>query len=874
MLSQSEKNDTTKGTRNHKFFNGNFGDLQRECLSHMTSNGIPFFGQLITDGEIHRFSIDKKLNEPDEWYKAFSGMSNNGNSYLYCMYGSWSEGSKFEFKSWINTSIEDERERQEIQESLNKKRKEAEQQLANEKEKRIKNAQKYWNETKENHFHEDHTTYLKLKQVKSFGLRFGLDFQGNAVLVIPIRNINDEIQAVEFIFKDGVKRIHGVKQGNFQLIGQVSEKSKIIVVEGYATGASAHEANNDPVVVAFDCGNLDPVIANLKTKYPNNQIIIAADDDRGTKNNPGRTKAEESVKKHDCLMILPYFPDDFSLPNGKIPTDFNDLHVHFGLDEVKRQLTENKNMFGREFLFGQKDKSTCDWSEPKPIKASLYSVPPFDSEILLPEVLRNWVVDEANRMPCPPEFIAAAVIVSLGAVIGARCAVKPKSNDSWLIVPNLWGGIVGLPSTKKSPAINAALKPLNRLILLAEQEQRLAIDEYVATKTVFEARKEAIELRIKTEAKKSKNCDLDSIVKELLTHQQEAPKKPILRRFKSNDTTIEKLGELLKDNPAGLLILRDELVGLIASWDKAGHEGDRAFYLEAWNGNSSFDTDRIGRGHVLIPNLCTSIFGGIQPDKLTSYLEQSANALANDGMVQRFQMLIYPDHRAWEWCDFIPDKDACDKAYAVFEAIGNTDLIAWGASPSDDYVKFPSFNFDMEAQQIFIEWSTELNRERLPNEDNPLISQHLAKYEKLFSALALIFHLVDCATSRSNGSIKVQSARRAAAWCEYLEAHARRCYGLLADDGLRSAQALADKLCQGKLSTGFTSRDVRRNQWRYLTTEDAVQAALDWLEDEGWLRANEVGGTGPGTGRRTYRYDINPKLKKMDKSKNDNDELV
>jgi Protein of unknown function (DUF3987) len=79
--------------------------------------------------------------------------------------------------------------------------------------------------------------------------------------------------------------------------------------------------------------------------------------------------------------------------------------------------------------------------------------------------------------------------------------------------------------------------------------------------------------------------------------------------------------------------LRDELVGLIATWEREGREGERAFFLEAWNGNQSFDTDRIGRGHISIPNLCASVFGGIQPDKLTVYLEQAAHALANDGML-------------------------------------------------------------------------------------------------------------------------------------------------------------------------------------------------------------------------------------------------
>jgi uncharacterized protein DUF3987 len=311
--------------------------------------------------------------------------------------------------------------------------------------------------------------------------------------------------------------------------------------------------------------------------------------------------------------------------------------------------------------------------------------------------------------------------------------------------------------------------------------------------------------------------------------------------------------------------VRDELVGLIASWDREGREGERAFYLEAWNGNTSFDTDRIGRGSIFIDNLCASILGGIQPDKLIGYLEQTQNALANDGMLQRFQLLVYPDHRPWEWRDRVPARQAREKAFAVFEQLADFDPVAWGAAPADAFAKFAHFCFDAAAQALFIDYSRDLHCVRLAAEEHPIIAQHLAKYDKLFPALALILHLVECAATGRRGPVTVHSALRAAAWCDYLEAHARRCYGLLIDDGLRAAQALADKLRQGKLADGFTARDVRRNQWRYLTTDEAVQAALDWLEDEGWLHSEAVGGTGPGTGRRTWRYRINPKATRADK---------
>ena len=229
-------------------------------------------------------------------------------------------------------------------------------------------------------------------------------------------------------------------------------------------------------------------------------------------------------------------------------------------------------------------------------------------------------------------------------------------------------------------------------------------------------------------------------------------------------------------------------------------------------------------------------------------------------------MLVYPDPQRWEWRDRAPDKAARDAAFAVFEKLADFDPLAWGAAPADDFAKFSHFRFSDEAQAIFIEWSEDMHCGRMPNEDEPIIQQHLAKFDKLFPTLALVFHLVDCAVHRVRGPVTKEVALRAAApWCEYLEAHARRCYGLLKDDGLRAAQALAAKLECGKLEDGFTLRDVRRYQWRNLTTDEAIQAALDWLEDEDWLRSEPTGGTGPGSGRRTLRYRIHPRSRASEK---------
>jgi hypothetical protein len=388
------------------------------------------------------------------------------------------------------------------------------------------------------------------------------------------------------------------------------------------------------------------------------------------------------------------------------------------------------------------------WPKLEPINAELKPVPPFD-RALLPEALRPWIMDEAERMPCPPDFVAAAAIVMISSIVGARCGVRPKSHDSWTVVPNLWGAVVGLPSTKKSPAIAAAMKLLGRLIEIVQKTHEHELQEHAIKKAIHEAKIELMEARLKAlmkaAAKDGNGEDPEKLARALQELRAEEPTPPPVPRFKSNDSTVEKLGELLRDNPRGLLIVRDELVGLMASSEREGREGDRAFFLEAYNGDQSFDTDRIGRGHIHIPNLCLSLFGGIQPDKLTAYLDMATGALDNDGMLQRFQVLVYPDRRNWEWRDEAPDPSARERAYDTIERLANFVPVAWGANPAGQYDKFPAFQFTDDAQQTFIEWSIELHDRRTRDESDPLVQQHLSKYDKLFPALALLFHLERCA---------------------------------------------------------------------------------------------------------------------------------
>lgn len=492
-------------------------------------------------------------------------------------------------------------------------------------------------------------------------------------------------------------------------------------------------------------------------------------------------------------------------------------------------------------------------SPPQDIESSLPPAPAFNSK-LLPQPIAEWVLDEADRMNCAPDYIAASLIVSLGSALGARCAMKPKRYDDWIVTPNLYGGIVGEPSSKKSPAASAATRFLNLLEAKEAQTHKDNMTTYEAEMAAYDAQQQAIKANMKKAATGKKSADsMTAAIHDLKS--LEPPEEPVQRRFIVNDSTVAKLGDLLVNNPQGLLVFRDELVGLLSSWDKEGSEGDRAFYLEGWNGTGSFTIDRVQRGSLFIQNLCLSILGGIQPELLERYLSEMSNSLDNDGRFQRFQMLVYPEAVGWKWTDRYPIKEAREYVRGVFEHLAYADFTQIGAYPATDYIKMPHFIFSEEALSLFIQWSEELNTVLIPQEDNPLMRQHYGKFEKLFCALALILHL----SNGDTGDISRGAAIRAAAWCEYLAGHAKRVYGLIETSRVKTAKALGRKIKEGKMHDHFTARDVQRKQWSGLATILQVESALDILESFEWLKGYTAD-IGTNGGRPTTKYVINPIL--------------
>lgn len=475
------------------------------------------------------------------------------------------------------------------------------------------------------------------------------------------------------------------------------------------------------------------------------------------------------------------------------------------------------------------------------------AVAPFEHD-LLPDTLAPWVRDIAERLQCPPDFVAVAAMVALAVVVGRKVAIRPKRHDTWAVIANLWALVIGRPGIMKTPAIEATFGPLDRLMARALEEHDQAMQRFEADKMAAKLRAEAREKKARERLKNNHDANLG----DLLTPS--TIESPTLRRYRTNDTSTASLGELLRQNPNGMLVYRDELVSLLKGLDKEDQAEGRGFYLTGWNGDSPYTLDRIGRGLYLhIPALCISLLGGTQPGRLAEYTGQAIRGgAADDGLIQRFGLMVWPDPVAtWRNVDRPPDHTAERVAYAVFDRLDRLDPASIGAQQDRNLdghpIGLPYLRFSAEALSHFQEWHEALEVRLRSGELHPALESHFSKYRKLVPALALLIHLAD----DGRGEIGEDATLKALAWAEYLETHAHRVYGAVTQVEVAAAKAILRRIERGDLQAPFTTRDVWRPGWAGLSDRALVVRALELLADYGHLTVEVDRETG---GRPATRY--------------------
>ncbi|WP_174292549.1 DUF5710 domain-containing protein [Sphingomonas bacterium] len=202
------------------------------------------------------------------------------------------------------------------------------------------------------------TGYMKRKGIApTIG---ALTDQGGITTYLPAIDVDGKQWTMQTIRSDGFKLFEedGRKEGTFHIVGgdlEALERARLLVMaEGYATAAIVAVAALQPVVAAFDAGNLLPVAVALRGRFPDKPMLIAGDDDRGVElkegYNPGRDKATAAAVAVEGLAVFPEFAAGEVEADPKRFTDFNDLATASvrGRDAVSDQITAAIDLLARK----------------------------------------------------------------------------------------------------------------------------------------------------------------------------------------------------------------------------------------------------------------------------------------------------------------------------------------------------------------------------------------------------------------------------------------------------------------------------------------------------------------------------------------------
>jgi hypothetical protein len=250
------------------------------------------------------------------------------------------------------------------------------------------------------------------------------------------------------------------------------------------------------------------------------------------------------------------------------------------------------------------------------ITRGLLAAPPL-TEDALPRGWSEWIHGASRDTGAPIGYITLTLLASAASAIGNTRTVVANAS---LIQPSvLWGALVGPPSTNKSPALSPFERVINRLEIKDEaiwkHAQRLATAQY--EKELSSAKK----------GPKPKPASLS------------------MPRWMFKDTTIERLAEILAENPRGMYLQLDELTGWLGSFGRYGRndQADRAFYFAAYDAARHIrDREKNeNKKPIIVPRTALSICGGITPTTLARLLDNEDRA----GLFERF---------LFDWSDPLP----------------------------------------------------------------------------------------------------------------------------------------------------------------------------------------------------------------------------
>lgn len=391
--------------------------------------------------------------------------------------------------------------------------------------------------------------------------------------------------------------------------------------------------------------------------------------------------------------------------------------------------------------------------------------PPFPTDALPTKPVERLVEESAKAIGCPPDAIGLSALVALGSAIGNSRVIQPKR--SWTESATLFGAVIAAPGEKKTPAIATATEPARKLENKLQRNHDGDLDEHARELRAYELEK-------RDAAKAGEPAP-------------PPPREPQAERVRVNDTTVEALMPILKENPRGLLLERDELVGWVKGMDqyKAGGKGnERQFWLSVWS-NQPASVDRKGQqGPVSVLRPFIGVVGAIQPDVLGELAENR-----EDGMLERF-LFVYPRPLNSLWTE----DDVSEGARVAYgDLYHRLRSLTMQKDEDGDPIPVP-VTFSPEAKEVYVDVYNQHRKETALAGFPRRLQGVWAKLEAYTLRLTLV--LACCRFVEDGGAerVEVGDVLKAVKLIDYFKGQARRVFGALY--GFDAKKRLLEDVCK------------------------------------------------------------------------------
>jgi hypothetical protein len=407
----------------------------------------------------------------------------------------------------------------------------------------------------------------------------------------------------------------------------------------------------------------------------------------------------------------------------------------------------------------------------------------------LPPAIRDYVEASARSINVPVEMVAVPIIAVAGALMGNRYHLALKTD--YCAYPSLWAAIVAPPGSGKTPALNAASRPLKMMQRMAMNEHQKRVNDHIA------------------EMDKWKNTE-----RKMRGVRPEPPEG--LHHYLTTNITIESLAVTLAS--PGVVYLKDEISGWIKDMDKysGGKGGEKEQYMGIWS-FEDLKVDRKSNGgtSLSISKPVLGVVGGIQPDIAHVLNEQGE---LRDGFVERF-LPIVPDLGPQQWTTAAATKDQFMAVLDLFELLDNP---TFDIPNGDDNMGFKGVPITLhpDANRAWVEWIDDNSRRVF--ETGGIRGGFYSKLGAYTPRIALILHgMWNPADPRP--MITLERMQHAITVAEFFRDHMHRLIPLLQRKATTPRQSTRTRMA----SADHIARCLERRE-----TENP--------DDEGWLDRSAI----------------------------------